>query len=120
MKPTTFSQTSLKPDNDGNASKRQRTTLNSKDPKPTNFPLHSPSSKPTTSADSESSNATQKRLDQRLRMIQYGKNTIGYDEYLRQVPKHLRKRSNPNHPSTPDAHDLELSWRRFRGQVSVW
>lgn len=39
-----------------------------------------------------------RRIQQRRRMIAYGKNTIGYDEYIKQVPKHKRKPRCPKHP----------------------
>jgi hypothetical protein len=39
-----------------------------------------------------------RRIHQRRRMISYGKNTIGYDNYLQKVPKHLRKPRCPQHP----------------------
>ena len=39
-----------------------------------------------------------RRIQQRRRMISFGKNTIGYDEYIKQVPKRKRKSFCPKHP----------------------
>ena len=61
----------------------------------------------------------EKHLEKRKKMISYGKNTIGYDEYIKQIPKHKRKLHNPDHPRTPDPYE-NLSWRRFKGQITVW
>ena len=60
-----------------------------------------------------------KSIEQRKKMITYGKNTVGYDEYLRRVPRLDRNIRNPDHPQTPDPLK-DMSWRRFKGQVSVW
>jgi len=59
------------------------------------------------------------KIHKRQKMISYGKNTIGYDEYLKQVPKHLRQKRNPNHPNTPDA-TLDIPWKRFHGLTKAW
>eukprot|EP00590_Aulacoseira_subarctica_P006876 CAMPEP_0172419446 /NCGR_PEP_ID=MMETSP1064-20121228/5886_1 /TAXON_ID=202472 /ORGANISM="Aulacoseira subarctica , Strain CCAP 1002/5" /LENGTH=169 /DNA_ID=CAMNT_0013158939 /DNA_START=329 /DNA_END=838 /DNA_ORIENTATION=+ len=52
-------------------------------------------------------------------MIAYGKNTIGYDEYIKQVPKRKRKPRCPKHPSTPDP-TADIPTRRFQGLVKAW
>ena len=62
--------------------------------------------------------AEAQRIKTRLKMIQKGKNTAGYDEYVRKVPKHQRKRIK-EHPMTPD-HTLDLPNRRWQGQVKAW
>eukprot|EP00775_Hariotina_reticulata_P003537 gene3537-3806_t len=44
-----------------------------------------------------------KRLVQRQKQIDYGKNTLGYERYLAAVPKDKRRRFGKNHdPPTPD------------------
>jgi hypothetical protein len=58
------------------------------------------------------------RLKTRANMIRKGKNTIGYDEYLKQVKKEDRKRI-PEHPVTPN-HTLDIPNRRWQGQVKAW
>jgi len=59
------------------------------------------------------------KFETRRRMISYGKNTAGYDEYLARIPRHKRKFYNPDHPRTPDPSQ-DISWRKFRGQVTAW
>jgi hypothetical protein len=58
------------------------------------------------------------RMKTRFKMISKGKNTVGYDEYLKQVPKSKRRRI-PEHPVTPD-HTLDIPNRRWQGQVKAW
>lgn len=55
-------------------------------------------------------------LARRQKQIDYGKNSLSYDNYLRQVPKHKRK---PEHPKTPPKHH-KYSRRAFDGLVKVW
>ena len=59
-----------------------------------------------------------RRLEQRQKKIEMGKNTLGYENYLRQVPKHRRKRGDPQ---TPDIH-MVASKRQWDGiaKVRVW
>ena len=45
------------------------------------------------------------RLQQRLKQISFGKNTMGYDNYLTAVPKHKRGRE---HPRTPDPTEKQV------------
>ncbi|EIE19396.1 hypothetical protein COCSUDRAFT_44731 [Coccomyxa subellipsoidea C-169] len=63
------------------------------------------------------------RLEQRLRQITYGKNTLGYASYTKAVPKDKRKRAKKGeentHPVTPDIHQM-CSKRAFDGQVRKW
>ena len=61
-----------------------------------------------------------KRIQQRLKMIQFGKNTLGYTNYLKQVPRHKRKKFSMKCPATPDVYDDQISTRRFQGQVKAW
>jgi histone RNA hairpin-binding protein len=58
------------------------------------------------------------RMKTRFKMISKGKNTVGYDEYLKQVPKEKRRKI-PEHPVTPD-HTLDIPNRRWQGQVKAW
>jgi|EP00979_Chaetoceros_neogracilis_P005067 hypothetical protein len=58
------------------------------------------------------------RMKTRYKMVQKGKNTVGYDEYLQKVPKKMRRRSKEQ-PVTPD-HTLDIPNRRWQGQVKAW
>lgn len=56
------------------------------------------------------------RLSQRQKQIDFGKNTAGYREYIRRVPKQERKK---HHPRTPDIH-APCSKRQWAGRVRKW
>jgi len=60
----------------------------------------------------------EQRMKTRYKMVQKGKNTVGYDEYLKKVPFRLRRKSK-EHPVTPD-HILDIPNRRWQGQVKAW
>lgn len=60
----------------------------------------------------------QHRLAQRQKQIDYGKNTVGYDEYIRRVPKHTRD-PRKRHLSTPDKYE-KMSKRNWEGNMRVW
>ena len=52
-------------------------------------------------------------------MISYGKNTAGYEEYLKQVPTEKRRKRNMETPMTPD-YTLDIPNKRWMGQVRAW
>ena len=60
-----------------------------------------------------------KKIQQRLKQINLGKDTKGYCNYLKLVPKHKRSRNYQEHPRTPD-HTLAISNRNWLGQIRVW
>ncbi|GMF14216.1 unnamed protein product [Phytophthora lilii] len=57
------------------------------------------------------------RLAQRQKQIDYGKNTIGYDRYCAQVPRHQRRPGK--HPMTPDK-TKRMGKKVFDGIVRKW
>ncbi|EFJ45197.1 hypothetical protein VOLCADRAFT_106146 [Volvox carteri f. nagariensis] len=59
------------------------------------------------------------RLAQRQKQVDYGKNTIGYQRYLQQVPKEKRRRKGEQwlDPVTPDINQ-NISKRCFDGQFA--
>ncbi|KAI9015490.1 histone RNA hairpin-binding protein RNA-binding domain-containing protein [Hyaloraphidium curvatum] len=58
----------------------------------------------------------ERRLEQRQKQIDYGKNTAGYERYTKMVPKSKRKRGDPQ---TPDKY-ASYSKRAWDGLVRVW
>lgn len=58
----------------------------------------------------------QARLRYRQRAIDFGRNTLGYDNYLKAVPRHKRGRSDPR---TPDPLD-PCSKKAWDGKARVW
>lgn len=62
-----------------------------------------------------------RKLEQRQKQIDYGKNTRAYQRYLQEVPRRERdpQLSLTNHPRTPDIQ-RECSKRAFDGVVKVW
>lgn len=57
-----------------------------------------------------------RRLSQRQKQIDYGKNTAGYVNYIAAVPKSKRKREDPK---TPNKHQV-CSKRSWDGQIRKW
>lgn len=60
-----------------------------------------------------------RRIRQRRRQVLFGKNTAGYEEYIKKVPKHKRKFKNLEHPQTPD-HLADIPTKRWQGQMNAW
>ncbi|CRK94545.1 CLUMA_CG008047, isoform B [Clunio marinus] len=55
-------------------------------------------------------------LERRQKQIDYGKNTVGYDNYIMQIPKNQRA---AGHPKTPPKH-LKYSRRAWEGLIKSW
>jgi len=60
-----------------------------------------------------------RRISQRRKCISKGKNTVGYHEYVKQVPVHRRHPRSMKTPSTPDA-TLDIPAKRWQGLVRAW
>jgi len=56
------------------------------------------------------------RLSQRQKQIDYGKNTVGYENFVKLIPKDKRLKE---HPRTPDKYQV-CSKRAWDGQVRKW
>jgi hypothetical protein len=59
------------------------------------------------------------KMQQRRKAIAKGKNTIGYEIYCQQVPKHQRRKRSMDTPSTPD-HTLDVPNKKWNGMVRAW
>ena len=55
-------------------------------------------------------------LERRQKQIDYGKNTLGYVNYTKMIPKDKR---TADHPKTPPRH-IKYSRRAFDGLIKAW
>jgi hypothetical protein len=60
-----------------------------------------------------------RRIFQRRKTLQKGKNTPGYQNYLLKVPKGARQPRSMKTPATPDP-TLKISTKRWQGLVKAW
>lgn len=60
-----------------------------------------------------------KRMVQRRKTLSKGKNTAGYECYIRQVPTEKRRLRSMETPMTPDA-TLNIPSKRWQGLVKAW
>lgn len=67
-----------------------------------------------------------RRLEQRLKQIAFGKSTIGYQNYVRILPHDERDPTDPHHPVTPCFYDScskrmwDANLRRWRRALHYW
>ena len=59
------------------------------------------------------------RVAQRQKQVDFGYNTLAYDNYTLAVPKRERKADKVEHPRTPDVQK-KCSKRAFDGLIRVW
>lgn len=60
-----------------------------------------------------------RRLQQRLKQVAFGKSTVGYQCYTEQVPHGMRDPDNPDHPTTPRI-DYPCSKRMWDRGLRQW
>jgi hypothetical protein len=60
-----------------------------------------------------------KRMIQRRKTVSKGKNTAGYECYIKQVPTEKRRLRSMETPMTPDA-TLDIPSKRWQGLVKAW
>mgnify|MGYP003913699459 CR=1 FL=1 len=63
--------------------------------------------------------AEARRISQRLRQVLFGKNTVGYEEYIKKVPKDKRRQRSLECPMTPD-HRADIPAKRWQGLLNAW
>ena len=63
--------------------------------------------------------ANKNKIFQRRKQINFGKNTTGYEEYIKKIPKHKRPKRNAECPMTPD-YLLDIPTKRFQGLMNAW
>ena len=60
-----------------------------------------------------------RRIQQRRRQVLFGKNTAGYEEYTKKVPRHKRRPRSMECPMTPD-HMADIPAKRWQGMMNAW
>ena len=60
-----------------------------------------------------------RRIQQRRRQVMFGKNTAGYEEYTKKVPRHKRRHRCLDCPMTPD-YMLDIPTKRWQGLMNAW
>lgn len=60
-----------------------------------------------------------RKIAQRRKAIAKGKNTVGYDEYCRQIPRDKRRKRSMETPTTPD-YTLDIPNKKWNGMVKAW
>ena len=60
-----------------------------------------------------------RKIEQRQKTIDKGKNTIGYDIYSRTVKKEKRRKFSMITPSTPD-HTVDIPNKKWLGMIRSW
>lgn len=63
--------------------------------------------------------ANKNKIFQRRKQINFGKNTTGYEEYIKKIPKHKRPKRSAECPMTPD-YLLDIPTKRFQGLMNAW
>ncbi|KAI8825133.1 histone RNA hairpin-binding protein RNA-binding domain-containing protein [Fimicolochytrium jonesii] len=80
------------------------------------YAAKSNSSASTPPGSQNSSNTEERRMEQRQKQIDYGKNTAGYQRYIAMIPKQRRKRSDPETPKK----ETKCSKRCWDGLIRQW
>jgi hypothetical protein len=108
-------------DTTNNITKKRNITIPFNENNPnTNAAIPSFQSKSSSSSSVFSDKETDpQKIAGRLKQIQFGKNTKGYDNYIMSVPIQQRVNNPKIHPRTPDPY-LKQSKRAFDGRLRQW
>ena len=114
------SNSSTSNDTSNNITKKRNITIpfneNNPNTNATIPPIQSKSSSSSVFSDKETD---PQKIAGRLKQIQFGKNTKGYDNYIMSVPIQQRVNNPKIHPRTPDPY-LKQSKRAFDGRLRQW